>query len=248
MARFTIVKWHLRNGKPVKEHVRRIPNGKSGFKTREDAQSIIDDKKIMKYVKHDASKYYGSGAGGGTGGSGGGSVSVEKDYDKASEKAAASITDDLEKRAIKRYTDTDYYEINRCRRKKIDCQNVNKQVEAKLITALDKADKFDGTVYRGTSIKSAKKYREFVDSLKVGGVYHDKGFMSTSTQKKIAHDFEGEGWQNIRFTIKSKRGVAVAKMSEFARETEVLFNAGMKWKIKGYKKVDDGIEVELEDL
>ncbi len=37
MARFTIVEAHLRKGKHVREHVRKIPNGKKGFISKEAA-------------------------------------------------------------------------------------------------------------------------------------------------------------------------------------------------------------------
>ena len=112
---------------------------------------------------------------------------------------------------------------------------------------LDKIpDKHKGIVYRGTTLP-----KEVLDlykqSFKSKTPVVEKGFLSTSSEKKFA--FNG----NHFFIIKSKTGTKIDKLSDLPNEKEVLFKTNKKFNILKIreKEEEDGkmiTEITMEEI
>jgi hypothetical protein len=132
--------------------------------------------------------------------------------------------------ALDMYSNTSYRPINRYlrNREKFDPSPYDDNFEKVLNSALDKLDDFKGTVYRGGNFDAItlEKYKNAFDK---GVPITENGFTSTSKETGLA--FDGDTF----IIIESKTGKSIEEIVEFdvegAREAEVLFRSGTKFKI-----------------
>lgn len=107
---------------------------------------------------------------------------------------------------------------------------------------IEKAPKFDGVAYRGVKFPVG-------EALKVNNDFSFSAFSSTSTDMKVADEFADiafnkktktrfaidNSWEGGEtptfFKIRSKQGVSIQALSEFAEENEVLFSKKAKFKV-----------------
>jgi len=96
-------------------------------------------------------------------------------------------------------------------------------------------------VFRGARLdqKYIKKYQDVFDNNKP--IQHH---FFTSTSHTIGAEFSG----NVKYSIYSKRGVSIEKLSDHAVEKEVLLNAGTKFKIISMR-TDGGVTyIKMEEI
>lgn len=164
-----------------------------------------------------------------------------------------------ESQAVIAYTGTEYYrEINgtmRGTRKRNKVTGERLKVITKLIenikSALNKFDlKEDILVYRRTNIRM---YQKYLDAYNNGGLYCEKGFLSTTLVKSSF----GKGKCDIVIKVpKGKgRGAWIAPRSLFRpkqEENEFLLNSGQMFIVKAVHPPKDGknalVELELMDI
>lgn len=88
-------------------------------------------------------------------------------------------------------------------------------------SALNELPSFQGTVYRGTTLK-----QEVIDMYVPGQIVAERAFMSTSYEKTTA--FSG----NVLFMIDAQKGgKAIESLSAIAREKEILFGPGTEFRV-----------------
>ena len=140
-------------------------------------------------------------------------------------------------KSIKHYTNGSYQNLNASLRKGVTLTRHQAVLAANLDTAINKSKlSKDCTIYR----KIEAPLSIFGPSIKVGGVWVDNGYISTSKNQAV---WEG----NIKLTIDCKkggRGIDVQALSLHTSEAEVLLPRGSLFKIK---KVN-GSEINLEYL
>lgn len=98
------------------------------------------------------------------------------------------------------------------------------------------------TVYRGVKGEYAKILKSVVTT---GSKFIDRGFMSTSTNKGIADNFESGLLMKIKVP-KGARGAAIADYSGHPNEKEVLLPRNSTLTVTAYDPDTGLIEVELE--
>lgn len=106
----------------------------------------------------------------------------------------------------------------------------------------DIPDKHVGMTYRGTYLDDTSVLQDYKKSFESGKPYTEKTFMSTSTDQSEA--FEG----NVTFSVKSKTGTKISKLSASPHEQEVLFKAGQKFKVTGFTDYGEAIHIEMEEI
>ena len=150
------------------------------------------------------------------------------------QKAAAAAArveglNDNEKAAIEDYTKASYYSINKSLRG-------GSSVSNKTIDGLDSAfakasTKEPITVYRGIR-------GDFADNLTVGTSFKDKGFASTSTERKTASAFAGkddDGSSTVLQIRVPKGSKAISMEGEHAKrlnQKEIVLNRGGNYAVK----------------
>lgn len=156
-----------------------------------------------------------------------------------------------EREAIRRYTEQSYEYNNLLRRgEKPDGGKKRVQEVEKDIALIDKALKKgkigdNVIVYRGTSIQAlgfppkAKPTVQELEKLK-GKTIVDKGFMSTTLDRKVISAFDGSTYSrqivNIEIHVpKGTKGSYIGRVSKTPNEAEILFPKGTKMKIKEVK-------------
>ncbi len=174
---------------------------------------------------------------------------------------------------IEAYTMSDYEHFNACLRKG-DNQFLKDYVENNLI-GIDKEDiafykdfgekngkelisqtkRIEKAIDGYTAEKTFKVYRgtctnkNYFNDLVVGeSKILDKGFLSTSLDKKQAESFLNNGVGEkymLEITVKkgSKSGAFIADFSDMPEEKEFLFKPSIKFKIKDVKKDEKGINI-----
>ena len=88
-----------------------------------------------------------------------------------------------------------------------------------------------------------RKYTEPADL--IGKVITEKGFMSTSTKNSIANGFTG----NMQITIKApagSNGLDISSISQYAIESEVLFQSGSKMVITNAEKINGILHITVK--
>jgi len=149
--------------------------------------------------------------------------------------------------SINEYTDGNYSEINSSLRRsgKLDSGN---DATVKGIDEVFKSNPpvFEGTTHRAIGFTDENKFKSFVSSLEGGDTFVDKGYMSSSNNKRITEDFEHTF--SVRFEINSKKGISIKNFSNFPKEEEILFNRGSKFNINSVEKDGtNGYKVSLSD-
>ena len=122
---------------------------------------------------------------------------------------------------LNQYTQQDYGAINRVLR-----YGKHHESAEQIIEDLRNVKCVKGIVYRGLTLDKSEISTHF----KVGKVYRDMGFMSTSKKEVIAQKFNCLGVplsktdnRSITLVIESKTGRDVSKFSQYPEEQEVLF-------------------------
>lgn len=141
--------------------------------------------------------------------------------------------------AVQGYSSSLYQEINGLHRHDKVSAGYDKasmrSISASMDKALDRASlKEPTTVYRGVS--SIKALGLDPKSL-VGGVIHDKAYLSTSLTPKIAERFTSKSKDGAVLRIKApagSKGASVAGLTNRKDEHEVLFHRGSKVRITGH--------------
>ena len=105
-----------------------------------------------------------------------------------------------------------------------------------LSNILESAPKYTGEVYRGIYFPDMNRidFEDLKQEFKIGNIFTDKGFMSTSYDKKVAASFTNPDLADntrVLFQIQSKNGVMIDKLSKFEDEKEVLFNRNSKFEV-----------------
>lgn len=142
--------------------------------------------------------------------------------------------------AIIKYTGNDYDNINRSLRGIETLAPENHATIEAMKTALDNsALPQDMVLYRGTSTEVLGSLQNLSTDKLVGKVITERGFMSTTTNSAVAKGFSG----NMQMTIQASQGVQaldVSSISQYAMESEVLFNAGQDMMITA-AEVKEGV-------
>lgn len=133
--------------------------------------------------------------------------------------------------ALRAYTGNEFYaDINRALRtgNVDDLQRLNPLIQ-NINRGLDQMPRFEGPVYRGTSLTSGQAAR-YVP----GEIVTESAFTSTSAQAGSA--FGG----NTRFVIQSSTGRDISSLSVYgSTEAEVLFRPGTRFRV--ISKLDDAV-------
>ena len=150
------------------------------------------------------------------------------DAQKAMSKFDVSKTD---KMAILDYTGEQFGMINgylRGRRAAI-LPEAQKTISG-LDSFLESAPKVETTSYRGVMLDE-KIFNEW-KTLKKGGLFADKGFMSTTHDKSVIDAFKGSAQYQAEIHIKGKNGVLIESFSDAKEEKEILFKRGSTFNVE----------------
>jgi hypothetical protein len=215
-------------------------------------QLVSQIERSLKYKPSQPRKPAGSSAGGefaSGGGSGGGGESGSKPESKPEvpklepesvtqyqqeQRAWERSLSNWEHDGLRSYTGKRYHNVRDCLNKKVGCdKRTIKEIEG-LKSALARAPKYKGEVYRGIKFDSAKERDEFLASVKKNGGMTSKGFTSTSESMNIAEEFS-TGKYAVMLKIGSKTGVRISGFSKFQREKEVVLSPSAKLKFKRFE-------------
>lgn len=117
-----------------------------------------------------------------------------------------------------------------------------------LISTLMTAPNFETTVYRGMSFFNKQHFQGFLKVLKEGGIFMDKGMMSTSLNEMMIEPFMDQGEYFAKITIQGKTGKLIGELSANPHEEEVIFLPGTKFEItKVTKKGTNQVHIEMKE-
>ncbi len=165
--------------------------------------------------------------------------------DKAEQKKLSVVHQELskeEKTAVNTYTLDDYYTLNRSLRGASAISPYNENLKILLSQAIDNFnEKFTGWVFRGTSLNK-ENIKPYYDAFKdKSNVKHS---FFTSTSNTIGSEFNG----NVKYSIYSKRGVAIEKLSHHKHEKEVLLNVDTEFKILSIREKEGVTYIKMEEI
>lgn len=151
-------------------------------------------------------------------------VSQAKSYFQAAKnKSLAGSIKHYEAAHIMAYTGSHFVQTNTALRSGVMTEARWNHVK-QLNDALDKLPAYKGTTYRKTNISVDKLGSMYP----VGSIVEERGFTSTSK--------ESDKWSgNVQYTISSKNGRDVSRLSVHPGEKEVLFKSGTRFKVTGSK-------------
>lgn len=206
---------------------------------------------------------------------------IKKMYDdilswKASKPKGKPIIPKPEKfrwdyKAIKRYTEFDYQEVNAYLRhwKEVSIPNIGKVVD-NISKELETLPEYKGYVYRGVKSIGSSSFAKIKD-LKPGTIVKEEWFLSTS-KDSLHHSFTPHLWDkllrhlspseydnlkrlqgnrpktSIVYTIKSKKGRDVSEYSAHPEEKEVLFDRESYFIINNVKQGEFDLEIEMTEI
>lgn len=181
-------------------------------------------------------------------------VTVAKNKKQAieNEKKWVESLSESEKSTVFEYTTNTFIDINGSLRGREgfeflkEIPEFNKMVD-NLSNILRKAPKFETNSTRGMWFDDKNKFDEFVKTTKKGGVFYEKGFMSTSANKIEESRFTDARF-NVKMQIEGKNGVLVTELNTNPDDVEILFNKGTKFEIKEVSKSGNAEEWGWETL
>lgn len=122
---------------------------------------------------------------------------------------------------LNQYTQQDYITLN----KKLRYGKTD-EVVSQILEDLEAVRPFMGRVYRGLTLNKT----DISDVFKVGRIYRDRGFMSTSKNHTVSQKFSCLGIplsrtdnRSVTLVIESKTGKDISRVSQYPEEQEVLF-------------------------
>lgn len=110
--------------------------------------------------------------------------------------------------------------------------------EKVLNNALSKLPDYEGTVFRGVKITDTDK---FLKDYAKGGEINFNQFVSTSFSKTERY------YGNVEYTILSKSGKDVSKLSFKPHEKEILFGTSTKFSVFRLETKENKIYITLEE-
>ncbi len=166
------------------------------------------------------------------------------------EKLTKTINNNLDKltkseiESITKYTGDNYVNINNSLRGLDKMTDSNKIIDENLSSALDKASlPNDVVVYRGTSTEALGDLNGLSPKELIGKTFVEPAYMSTSTDSTVALEtFSG----NVQMTIKAPKGAKgldVSLVSQFANESEILFQSGQVMQIQAAEIINDILHI-----
>ena len=155
-----------------------------------------------------------------------------------------------ERRAVFSWTAEEYTKI-----RKMDLEDTPKSTKIGTYdstyedfqNALEKAPRFEGTVWRGIRVTHPEK---LIQQIKASDVVTMEQTSSASVKQGIAEEFASkEGIsKGFLFKFESKSGVPVWEVSSFPHEQEVIIPKGSKFKFLSLTENKDSYEVHLEEI
>ncbi|GAB2586510.1 ADP-ribosyltransferase [Spirosoma areae] len=156
-------------------------------------------------------------------------------------QAAWPKVDHEELASIWAYTESEYYDLNRfLRAELIDKDEHYAALNRVLSAALKKVPAYKKDVYRGTTLP-ADILNEYKDHLKRGKPIQHKSFTSTSANPLKAFN------EGVKMVIRSKTGRRIVKISKFASEDEVLFDAGTWFTVNKIEEIGQETWIHLTE-
>ena len=146
-----------------------------------------------------------------------------------------------ERQALHRYTGSEFEEINKTLRKGLS-NDVALRLAELISQAIVKLPAYRGTVYRGATLP-ADEISKYIP----GHIITEKQFISSSTRREISEQF-GKDDPRVIFIIKSKKGRAIAGASDYALESEVLFDKGTQFKVLSRDIINGVWQITEEEL
>ncbi len=137
--------------------------------------------------------------------------------------------------AILHYTGSGFLQLNKALRSGGQDAEEMKSVVEVLNSALQRLNRYNGPVRRGTNLP-----KEAVEEYQVGKVILAPAYSSTS--------LTGGNFGNARFIIHTKTGRFVGAHSRYPSENEVLIAAGAKFKVIDRKEFGAGVEIVLDEI
>lgn len=148
--------------------------------------------------------------------------------------------------ALRAYTDSSYRKMNKALRGDEPMTDDVAYLIAQADKGLEEMPKYQDQVYRGATLP-----REVVSQYRVGEVIEERAFTSSSIDTDVAFDFARmrPGQVRTRYTIQSKTGVYISRISEFGEdEREVLFRPNTRFRVGRVQDFGDDIQIELEEV
>jgi SPP1 gp7 family putative phage head morphogenesis protein len=125
--------------------------------------------------------------------------------------------------AMKAYTGSFYRRVNSGLRSGSPTAPVKSYAEA-MNAGMDTLPTVQGSVWRGTWLAPAQ-IETYVDN--IGKVITEKGFVSATTDARVAREFN----ENAFYSIRSKTGRRFDSFSHLAEEKEVVFKSGTQFRV-----------------
>lgn len=110
---------------------------------------------------------------------------------------------------------------------------------------MDKLKSYKGNTFRGMNVDNAE---QFVSQLESGETFRFDTFTSSSKDMNVVQDFLDSRKEKVIFSIESKTGKEIDKLSMVPEEQEVLFKAGTKFKFISKNKMGDTTYVKISEL
>ena len=127
--------------------------------------------------------------------------------------------------------------------KKITKKNLDRWI-AGIDLFLEKADKMEGTAYRGLRFYDQESMDNFIGSL--GDMVHFDEYLSTTTKHNVKGFLRDQN--AIELEIESDKFVFLDGVSRFPFEEEFLLPRDMIFNVKDIQKTDFGYKVKLKEL
>ena len=158
---------------------------------------------------------------------------IKKEFESMSKDWKKGLTED-EAFDLRTYTGQSFGPINT----QLRDGNANSPIVKSIDKAIGRASlKEDTYVYRG--VKDLKSLGLSESNL-TGAVIHDKAYMSTSVNRKVAETYADKG-AVIRIKAPAgSKGASVAGITRYPKEQEVVFARNSKLKITGHERDASG--------
>jgi len=160
-------------------------------------------------------------------------------------KQKGGLTDD-ELADIHHYTDNGYHDLNDYLRENYSSsvseeeKEENAKTVKNIVSGLSKLPPYQGIVFRGCDLDARLIF--LLPTLKPNDVFYMKGFSSCTYD--LDEKFNGE----VQFTIRSKTGRNIEKLSDQPEEKEILFAPDSRFRVVSYSQNWEGYHIDLEEI